>query len=81
MFVCVCLSVCLSLSLSLSVYIYIYIFVCMYVCMYVCMQVWYDKKGVALAFSRHKWTQTSSIFFRDTVHVEDCNKRSLCTYM
>jgi hypothetical protein len=40
-------------------------------------QVWYDKNGEALAFSRHKWAQTSSIFFRDTVHVEDCNKRDM----
>jgi len=40
-------------------------------------QVWYDKNGKALAFSRHKWTQTSSIFFRDAVHVEDCNKRDM----
>ena len=40
-------------------------------------QVWYDKDGRALAFSRHKWKQTSTIFFRDTVHVEDCNKRDM----
>lgn len=40
-------------------------------------QVWYDKKGKTLAFSRHKWVQTSSIFFRDSVHVEDCNKRDM----
>jgi hypothetical protein len=33
-------------------------------------QVWYDKRGKALAYSRHKWAQTSGIFFRDTVHVE-----------
>ena len=39
-------------------------------------QVWYDKNGAALAYSRHKWVQ-SGLFFRDTVHVEDCNKRDL----
>jgi len=40
-------------------------------------QRWYDKNGKELAFSRHSWAQTSSIFFRDSVHVEDCNKRDM----
>ena len=40
-------------------------------------QTWHDSTGSALAYSRHKWMQTSTIFFRDEVHVEDCNKRNL----